>query len=248
MAFPRLVDLTQIALFLDFDGTLVAISDRPDTVRLEPETRIALEALHRRLDGAVAIVTGRDIAVIDNMLAPLCLPVAGVHGATRRDAKGVAYAVVGDGRLIAAVEDRVRPLLTAHPGLLLERKNGAVALHYRAHPELERNCIELMQTVVDSTDDAVLKHGKMVVEATVAAGDKGKAIAAFMTEPPFAGRRPVFAGDDITDEDAFTVVNDMGGITIKIGDGATAASWRASTSKDFVRWLRDLSVDQAGKG
>jgi trehalose 6-phosphate phosphatase len=242
MALPNPLEPSQIALFLDFDGTLVQIADRPDEVRVSERTKQIVSELHVLLNGAVAIITGRDISVIDEFLAPLHLPVAGVHGSTRRDARGRVHACKDDGRLTLLVEQRIRPMLAANAGLLLETKHASVALHYRARPELESQCIKLMQSVVDELESAVLKHGKMVVEASASGGDKGTAISVFMSEPPFAGRRPVFAGDDITDEDAFKEVNALGGTSIKIGPGQTSAAWRAATTEELLDWLDGIAV------
>jgi len=138
MTLPDLRNPDQFALFLDFDGTLVAIADRPDDVRLDPETRDALAGLDGLLAGALAIVTGREIAAVDRFLAPLRLSVAGVHGLMRRDAQGRTYTSAFDSGLPDAIERAVFPLLAKHPGLLVERKYGALALHYRDHPELEQ--------------------------------------------------------------------------------------------------------------
>ena len=242
MAFPNPLEPSQIAIFLDFDGTLVEFADHPDEVRISRRTKLILEDLHRILGGAVAIITGRDIHVIDALLAPLRLPVAGVHGATRRDAHGRAHMCADDGRLALMVEDRIRPLLAANSGLLLETKHGSAALHYRANPEMEPQCISLMQAVVDELQSAVLKRGKMVVEVRVAGGDKGTAISAFMSEPPFAARRPIFAGDDVTDEDGFQQVNALGGTSIKIGPGETCAALRAATTDELLDWLDGIAI------
>ena len=242
MPLPNLLEPSHIALFLDFDGTLVDIADRPESVKVGDKTPRILGDLHRLLDGAVAIITGRDIADIDAFLAPLRLPVAGVHGATRRDAGGHFHASADDGQLLEAVEIGVQPLMADQPGLLLERKQGSVALHYRSRPELEAECSRIMQGIVDKFDGAVLKRGKMVVEAIATASDKGKAVAAFMSEAPFAGRRPVVAGDDVTDEDAFMRVNALGGTSIKIGADPTCAAWRACSTQELHGWLEDLTM------
>lgn len=246
MKLPDLDDPHQLALFLDFDGTLVAIADRPDDVRLDPETRKALAALDRLLSGALAIVTGRDIVAVDRFLAPLRLSVAGVHGLTRRDAQGRTHGPSLDFKLAAAIQRALAPLLQKHAGLLLENKSAAVALHYRAHPELEQLCIETMSRAVAAHTGAELKRGKMVVEAKAMGGNKGAAIADYLDELPFLGRRAVFAGDDITDEDAFRTVNAKGGISIKIGPGDTQASYRAASTGEFLTWLRQLPGNLEG--
>jgi len=232
---------SQLALFLDFDGTLVEIAERPDRVHVDTRAAHIIYTLHRRLGGAVAIVTGRDIAAIDFYLSPLRLPIAGVHGSTRRDVHGNVFTFVDDGNLAAITKERTKALLARHSGLILEFKHGSAALHYRAHPELQDECTRVMQSVADDIADAVLKRGKMVVEARIGPGNKGTAIAEFLKESPFLGRLPAFAGDDITDEDAFKVVNELGGLTIKVGPGPTCAAWTVETPQDLLRWLAQIA-------
>ncbi|HSV25456.1 MAG TPA: trehalose-phosphatase [Xanthobacteraceae bacterium] len=246
MTLPELRNPDRLALFLDFDGTLVAIGNRPDDVRLDPETREALTDLNRLLAGALAIVTGRDIATADHFLAPLRLSIAGVHGLMRRDAQGNTYASMVDSRLPAAIERAVSPLLAKHPGLLVERKHGALALHYRAHPELEQASIEAMENAIGELRETEIMRGKMVVEVKALGGNKGTAIMDFLNEKPFAGRQAVFAGDDATDEDAFAAVNARDGISIKIGPGATHATYRAAGTAEFLTWLRQLPTQLRG--
>jgi trehalose 6-phosphate phosphatase len=139
MALPILRDPEQVALFLDFDGTLVAIAERPDEVQLDLSTKQALADLDRLLGGAVAIVTGRDIATVDRFLDPLRLSVAGVHGLTRRDAQGRLHRPVVAAEFATKIEQATFSLLQMRPALFLEYKYGAVALHYRSHPELEQS-------------------------------------------------------------------------------------------------------------
>jgi trehalose 6-phosphate phosphatase len=243
MTLPNLRDSDRIALFLDFDGTLVAIADRPDEVRLDLSTRQALMHLDTLLGGAVAIITGREIAAVDRFLDPLRLSIAGVHGLTRRDAQGHMHRPPVDGGFASAVEKALHPLLRKYPALFLEYKYGAIALHYRSHPELEQDCLVLMEAAVDGLQGVELKRGKMVVEAKAVGGNKGAAIADYLNEKPFAGRRAVFAGDDVTDEDAFILVNARDGISIKVGPGETQATYRASGTDEFLAWLRQLPAD-----
>ena len=247
MTLPDLSDSERFALFLDFDGTLVAIADRPDEVQLDLSTRKALMRLDTLLGGAVAIITGREIAAVDRFLDPLRLSIAGVHGLTRRDAQGHMHRPRIDRGFVAAIEQALWPLLQKHPALFLEYKYGAVALHYRSHPELERACIALMETAVDELSGVELKRGKMVVEAKAVGGNKGAAIADYLNEKPFAGRRAVFAGDDITDEDAFLLVNARDGVSIKVGPGETNATYRATGIGEFLEWLRQLPAKLEGQ-
>ena len=243
MTLPDLSDSERIALFLDFDGTLVAIADRPDEVQLDLSTRKALMHLDTLLSGAVAIITGREIAAVDRFLDPLRLSIAGVHGLTRRDARGQMHRPAVDGGFTSAIEKALHPLLQKHPALFLEYKYGAVALHYRSHPELEQACIALMEAAVEELAGVELKRGKMVVEAKAIGGNKGAAIADYLSEKPFAGRRAVFAGDDVTDEDAFILVNARDGISIKVGPGETHATYRAAGTGEFLAWLRQLPAN-----
>ncbi len=227
MTLPADLLTTDTALFLDFDGTLVDIVDHPDDVALGSATREALTALSRKLDNAVAILTGRDIEVVDRFLAPLVLPVAGVHGLLRRDATGKLSEPPEAGAFVAEAKTRLAAFVAAEPGLMIETKPVSLALHYRARPELADRCLTAFTEIVDHFPGIELKRGKMVLEAKPTGADKGTALADFMTEPPFAGRVPLFAGDDVTDEDAFRVVNARGGMSIKVGDGETSAIYRA---------------------
>ena len=215
------------AIFLDFDGTLVDLAPTPDGVCLEKGVAEALALLAARHQGALAIISGRPVAQIDAMLAPLVLPVAGVHGVERRGADGQLHVAATPD--VSPVLAQAQALAALHPGLLVERKRGAVALHYRLAPELEQLCVQQMTAAVQACPGVLLLHGKMVLEAKPAATNKGGAIAAFMTEAPFAGRRPVFAGDDTTDEAGFAFVEQAGGQGVKVGSGASAASLRLAS-------------------
>jgi trehalose 6-phosphate phosphatase len=221
------------ALFLDFDGTLVDIAAEPDAVVVPSSLVPALSALQRYLGGAVAVVSGRPIREIDQFLSPIRLPVAGVHGAERRTAVGAlerARALP-----LATVEQAARALAARHAGLLVEHKQSSIALHYRQAPHLEAECLDAMQSAVDRSPGLTLLRGKMVAEAKPAEASKGGAIEAFLREAPFAGRTPVFIGDDVTDEAGFAAVQRLGGLGVKVGDGPTVAWQRLPTPADLRR-------------
>lgn len=244
MAEPPLpldLDARATALFLDCDGTLSKIVDHPDDARIEPQLRDTVGLLSRQTGGAVAIVSGRSIAQLDALLAPLRLPAAGVHGAERRDHAGKLHAKAAveglDAARIAAAEDFV----AGHAGLVSEVKPGAMALHFRMRPELEADVERFAAALVAGQPRLSLRYGKKVVEIAAGHRTKGDAIAAFMREPPFAGRLPVFVGDDITDEDGFAVVASMDGRTIRIGEGPTCAALRAADRGEVERWLVALA-------
>jgi trehalose 6-phosphate phosphatase len=240
MALPEIHAAERYALFFDFDGTLADIAERPDEVQVSDDTRCMLGALRTALHGAVAVISGREIDSVDHFLLPVQLAVSGVHGLTRRDAGGKLHASRFDGGAIQAVAVRLAPFLAAHPGLLLERKSGAIALHYRQRPELENECRAAMRAAVAGLNGFRLRPGKMVIEALAHDSNKGDAIESFLAEPPFVGRVPVFAGDDVTDEDGFALVNSRQGISIKVGVGDTQAQYRVRNTQELLSWLRDV--------
>jgi trehalose 6-phosphate phosphatase len=227
------------ALFLDADGTLLEIAPRPDEVAAAPGLVETLGRVHELLSGATAFVSGRRIADLDNIFKPLALPAAGIHGLERRraDGSGVRYET---GRFMNTIRRHLEERLADRPGLLLEDKGLTVAIHYRRAPELEQHVRDLARTLVAGHErDIRLLEGRMVVEFQPLLADKGQAIADFMGEPPFHGKRPVFLGDDVTDEDAFKAVNRLGGTTVLVGPKRpTAARWRLPDVASVHRWLR----------
>jgi len=234
---PRFAD--DFAVFLDFDGTLVPIVDRPDLTEVPDALRTTLQAAHAALNGALAIITGRTIADLDALLAPLCLPAAGVHGLEYRDNPGVTLDTAAT-PLPNWARAAITDLVSMDPGLLIEDKRHSLALHYRQAPGQQNTVRAAIRDIIDKLGpDFVFQDGKMVLEIRPAGETKGTAVTRFMAEPPYAGRRPVFIGDDITDEDAFAVVNALGGDSIKVGPHAYASVARhALADVDAVRaWL-----------
>ena len=228
------------ALFLDVDGTLLEIATIPAAVRVPERAIDVLRALKTRLGGAMALVSGRRIADLDALFAPLTLPIAGVHGAERRDAAGNRTTPERGARL-APARRVLAAWQVAHAGTLLEDKGAALALHYRAAPEWEsaarRVVIEALAAV---GPDFHLQEGKKVLELKAYSTGKGVAIETFMNEPPFKGRIPVFLGDDMTDEDGFETVNRLGGHSIAVGvDRPTRARFRFRDEREVLNWLED---------
>jgi trehalose 6-phosphate phosphatase len=227
------------ALFLDFDGTVVDIAPQPHAVHVPEAMFAVLQDLHDYLQGAMAIISGRPIEQLDAFLHPLKLPVAGVHGAERRGADGALHLL--NTHPLDHVEAAARSMAARHPGLLVENKRGSLALHYRLAPELEDDCLQAMQQAVNESPGITLQRGKMVVEAKPGGASKGHAIEDFLAEPPFAGRTPVFIGDDITDEVGFSTVQRLGGLGIKVGEGATVA-WRRLADPAALRQELEAAV------
>jgi trehalose 6-phosphate phosphatase len=217
----RLVEAGPPALFLDFDGTLVELAATPDGIDPAPRLVPLLAGLQAALGGGLAIVTGRAIARIDDFLAPLRLPVAGLHGfEVRRDPAGSAAAPP------AAELDPVRlgavDLARAWPGVEIEDKGATLAIHYRTVPEAGPAVLARARALVAASGGRLaLIDGKMVAELLPHGRNKGTGIGTLMQGAPFAGRRPAFLGDDVTDEAGFAAVTAAGGISVRIG-GPTA--------------------------
>lgn len=238
----------KLAVFLDFDGTLVDIAERPDLVVLPSSVRETVEALHGLLGGAVAIVSGRPVAEIEAFFGPSRLPVAGVHGLERRGSDGMLISRSPDTSRLAGIRRQLDDLRSRHPELLVEDKGPAVALHYRARPDLMERCHSAMRAAADGVPGVVLVPGKMVIEARLGGADKASAIAAFLAEPAFGGRRVFFAGDDATDEDGFALVNGLDGLSVKVGAGETGARYRAGDRAELMDWLAALTSHLPGQG
>jgi trehalose 6-phosphate phosphatase len=225
------------ALFLDFDGTLAEIAARPGDVVVDRELPAILESLATRLGGAVAVVSGRRLADLDPLLAPVQLPAAGQHGAELRPRPGGTVQLrtpAGVATIAHALHDR----FGWDERLLIEDKGAAVALHFRQAPERALECLQAMRELAAPWPDLEVITGKRVVEARGRDADKGKALQAFAREAPFAGRPPVFVGDDRTDEDAFAAVGGAGGYGVKVGTGPTHARYRCASVTDVRAWLR----------
>jgi trehalose 6-phosphate phosphatase len=233
------------ALFLDFDGTLVDIAPQPDAVIVPPGLVQSLQALAKYLGGALALISGRPIEQIDEYLQPLQLPVAGVHGAERRAADGAMSCLPV--RPLQEVEETAYAVATRHPHLRVEIKRGSVALHYRQAPEFEDECVEVMRSAVERSPGLTLLRGKMVVEAKPGGASKGQAIEDFMREEPFIGRRPLFVGDDVTDEVGFATVQRLRGLGVKVGEGPSVAWQRVASPALFRQQLQTAVAAKAGK-
>ncbi len=227
------------ALFLDFDGTLADLAATPHQVELPQDVVPLLRQLAEQLQGALAIVSGRPLAEIDAFLAPLQLPCAAEHGAVRRLTPAHIQALATPD--LREVVHLATAFAQAHAGVLLEVKSTSVALHYRQAPHWESAALHAMQAAANSTPGLALLHGKLVFEIKPAGVSKGTAIEAFMSEAPFAGRHPIFAGDDVTDESGFASVQLRGGSGIKVGEGESLAHYRCAAPSYLRAWLRQAA-------
>lgn len=228
------------ALFLDVDGTLLEIAQWPEAVHVSERLRLALAHAEARESGALALISGRKIADLDRLFEPSTFAAAGVHGAERRSARGdLTLPAVASEAL-----DRVRvPLMeqmAAKSGIVVEDKGYALAIHYRQALHLEKKVTATVHALAaELRPDFHVQPGKCVLEIKPAGCSKGEAIRAFMGEAPFCGRRPVFVGDDETDESGFEAVNALAGLSVRVGyGGPTTARWRFADVNEVIRWLR----------
>lgn len=232
------------ALFLDVDGTLLEIAETPQSVHVSDGLKQLLFTLSVHFDGALALVSGRTLADLDHLFTPLRLCAAGVHGCEHREATGCIGLPHVDPETLEPVRRLLTQFVACHEGLLLEDKGYGLALHYRLAPALAGEVEMLVTSACSALGDTFrVQAGKAVFEIRPAAWSKGVSIRAFMNQPPFRGRLPVFIGDDVTDEDGFAVVNELGGISVKVGAaGATVARHRIANVTRVLEWLASLPV------
>lgn len=236
-ALPSLKSLLaddRVALFLDFDGTLVDIAEGPDAIAMPHWLPVALERLNRRLGGALALVTGRSIDNLHGFVGPLRVHVAGSHGG---DVRMPDSTVLRHGKALPLPVADALGRFAAECGLLYERKAHGGALHYRARPDLEAATCSFADRLA-AEHGLITKAGKCVIELLWPGADKGGAVDLLAARAPFAGAMPVFIGDDVTDEDGFTACAKLGGFGIAVGERASAAArYHLATVKDVHTWL-----------
>lgn len=210
-------------LFLDVDGTLLEFAARPDDVRTDEPLRKLLARLESALQGAVALVSGRPIAQLDRLFAPKHWPAAGLHGLERRDASGRIHRKSDFDAAMPRLRRELTRIIDRVPGAFIEDKGPAIAVHYRAAPHAADGLRRATTTLVRRIDSRyTVLDGKMVLEIVPEGASKQLAIRAFLAEPPFAGRRPIFIGDDATDCGGLREVERHGGLSVVVGCDAPA--------------------------
>lgn len=231
----------ETALLLDLDGTLLDIAPTPDTVFVPPELLVALAAVRETLGGALAIVTGRPIDQVDHLLPGAATAIAGEHGGAIRFRRGgeVTRAVLPDPP-VEWVIDAAR-IVERHPGAMLEQKQRGFVFHYRAVPEAGPGLREAAAALVaPEADRFQVLSALMAWEVRPRGVDKGSAVQALMTEAPFAGRRPVFVGDDVTDEDGMEAARALGGVGLRVdqwfGTAGGVRAWLAAAAVSPGMW------------
>ncbi|OYX05393.1 MAG: trehalose-phosphatase [Rhizobiales bacterium 32-66-8] len=233
------------AFFFDVDGTLLDIAPKPDGVKVPADLLSDLQRLHAATDGAVALVSGRAIANLDALFHPVRFPASGIHGAELRVSSEAAISLSSE-----ALPDSLRAALAAlpsdMPAVLVEDKGAAVAVHYRAEPDLGPDLKQIIEGLVAPHPGLGILAGHFVFEVKPTGHDKGAAVHAFMRDPPFADRTPVFIGDDVTDEAGFAAVRALGGTAISIGRRFENVEIMLSEPGDVRALVRNL-IDQQGR-
>lgn len=226
------------AYFLDVDGTLLGIEPRPEDVVADSALLALLQGLEARAGGAFALVSGRRIDDIDRIFAPVRFPAVGLHGAEMRLADGIR--IFADGGRMDEMRPSLRAFVEARDGVWIEDKGATLAVHFRQRPELAGEVLSFLRPL--ARGGLMVQEGKMVAELRESRHDKGKAIDTLMAIPPFAGRMPIFVGDDVTDESGFEVVNRRGGFSIRVGaaEAETKARFRLADPAELRRELAAL--------
>jgi trehalose 6-phosphate phosphatase len=246
-ARPPPLDPRSSALLLDIDGTLLEIAARPDLVHVPEDLKSDLARLSDRFGGALALVSGRALSTIDRLFAPLKLAAIGGHGAELRLRPGAREIQAEVLPFSDCLRQSLVEIARGEDGVLLEDKGYALALHYRAVPErafaLIRK-VHLLRSVGGKGDFEIL-NGKCVIELKPAGIDKGRAVRELLRHAPFSGRRPVFLGDDVTDEAAFAVLGEYDGIGISVGRPMRGAASVFRDPGDVRQWLSSLAGAEA---
>lgn len=238
---PPRVEPGRCAFLLDVDGTLLPFASEPAAARADSQIRELLADLNASSGGALALVSGRAIESLDALFSPMRLPASGLHGLELRAADGRYRRQPVDAAALEAARPLLERLAADDPALHLEDKGDSLALHYRRAPQREAQLMTAVQAVTHRIGRGLeVLHGPMVLEVAHGGISKATGVLDLMGCPPFQGRRPVFLGDDLTDEPAFSAVDAAGGLAILVGEvRPTAARYVLASVQGARRWLRE---------
>lgn len=244
---PASLDLSRYAILLDIDGTILDIAPTPHEVQVPDGLRRALKRLIERTGGALALVSGREIEDIDKVFAPLRLAAVGGHGAEIRVSPGASNYERRGGFLEADLRRQLCQIGSHNPGVIVEDKGFSIALHYRLAMEKELPLKEAVYAACASYPSSPIEilPGKAVIEIKARGVNKGTGVRELMMHPPFAGRFPLFIGDDTTDEDAFAVLPDFNGMGMSVGRVFPGTAGKFQAPQDVRTWLERISQHEA---
>jgi trehalose 6-phosphate phosphatase len=229
-------------LFLDVDGTLIELTDSPLETFADSPLKNLLRSVAERLGGALALVSGRSIHYLDALFAPLRLPAAGLHGVERRKASGALHGASFIDTQLDPARAALQALAQAHPGIFIEDKGRTIAVHFRMVPQLESLVRDRLAEIAQPLGSNYhIQEGSKVFEIKPSGFSKATAIKAFLKEPPFSGRKPVFVGDDLTDQDGFRMVEDAGGMSIAVGT-RVRAQFSLADAAAVRDWLQAIAA------
>jgi trehalose 6-phosphate phosphatase len=236
------IDPEQVAILLDVDGTIVDMAATPQGVAVPPSLLRTLSTLHKRTDGALALVSGRLVENLDHLFTPLALPCVGGHGVEMRSAASAPLhrrAV----ELSPTLKKQVVDAAAVDPRIIIEDKGSSLAVHYRLAPDRE----QLMKTKIGAiveragTEEIEMLCGKAVIEIKPRAFNKGTAVRELMRIPPFERRTPLFVGDDVTDESVFAILPELGGYGYSVGRDVAGVCGVFPAPQDVRNWLAGLA-------
>ncbi len=245
LAEPSLVpDLRKCAILLDIDGTILDIAPSPQQVWVPPELRHTLARLDQLTGGALALVSGRPLADIDRIFSPLQLAAIGGHGAELRAVAGAEPRSCA-APLSAALKLRLARITEIGPGIIAEDKGYSLALHYRLAPEMGEELRAAVAEICAAVPQGTIEilPGKLVVEINPAGVNKANAVCDLMRYPPFAGRNPIFIGDDTTDVPVFGIISRFGGLGFSVGRIVADVSGHFDKPETVRSWLARIVAD-----
>jgi trehalose 6-phosphate phosphatase len=239
-------NLQECAILLDVDGTIVDLAPTPREIWIPPSLRQVLARLLERTGGAVALVSGRSVSDLDMIFAPLMLTAIGGHGAEFRPVGAATHAATKSPSLDPDLKRKLAAISEAGPGILVEDKGYSLALHYRLVPQKE----DLVRAEVAKicaqfpADSIEILPGKLVIEIKPAGFNKATGVRALMATPPFAGRHPIFIGDDTTDECVFAIMPELEGIAISVGRKVPGVTSYFDTPESVRAWLERIVQEE----
>jgi trehalose 6-phosphate phosphatase len=239
--------LDDCAVLLDIDGTLLDLAPTPREVWVPPDLATTLNRLLMLTAGALALVSGRSLNDIDLIFAPVQFPAVGGHGAEMRLSPDSESVAIHAPPMDKELKRRLAAIAKLSPGILLEDKGYSLALHYRLAPHAEKAIYEAVSLIRADLPNAPIEvlPGKCVCEIKHSGFNKASGVRELMTHAPFKGRRPIFIGDDVTDESVFAIMPDLGGLAFSVGRRAQGVAYHFDEPRDVREWLAHLVDDEA---